>query len=174
MTQAVDDEFSEFVRQTSGRLLATAYVLTGDRGRAEDLTQTAYAKTYVAWSRIRGDDAYGFVRKVLVNSNIDWWRRRSRQILSVRLPDTEVQPDHAGQVADRHAIAAALSTLGRRERAVVVLRYYSDLSEVEVAATLGITVGTVKSAASRALAKLRAHSSASQLGVSASHTGDSR
>jgi RNA polymerase sigma-70 factor (sigma-E family) len=174
MTQAVDEEFSEFVRQTSGRLLATAYALTGDRGRAEDLTQTAYAKTYVAWSRIRGDDAYGFVRKVLVNSNIDWWRRRSRQERPVLLPEAAMHPDHAGQVADRHAIAAALRVLGRRERAVVVLRYYSDLSEAEVAATLGIAVGTVKSAASRALAKLRAHSASSQPGITTGQPGDSR
>ena len=95
------------------------------------------------------------------------------------LPDTAVHPDHAGQVVDRQAIVAALSQLGRRERAVVVLRYYNDMSEAEVAETLGITVGTVKSASSRALAKLRAHSSSTQLGtagdgVPAGRTGDSR
>jgi RNA polymerase sigma-70 factor (sigma-E family) len=130
----------------------------------------AYAKTYVAWGRIRADDAYVFTRKVLVNLNIDWWRRKWRHEQPVGiLPQAPEQPDHAGQVADRRAIIAALSTLGRRERAVVVLRYYNDMSEAEVADTLGISIGTVKSQASRALAKLRAHSVSENV-----PTGDSR
>lgn len=150
------EEFSEFFRQTSGRLLATAYLLTGDRHRAEDLAQTAYAKTYASWSRVRRADAYAFTRKVLVNTSIDLWRLRSSSEQTMdTVPELEDQFDHAAAVADREAVTAALTKLTRRERAVVVLRYYADASEAEVASTLKISAGTVKSTVFRALAKLR-------------------
>jgi RNA polymerase sigma-70 factor (sigma-E family) len=150
------DDFTDFVRAASGSLLHTGWLLTGDRHRAEDLVQAALARTYVAWPRVRRDDATAYARRVLVNLHTDWWRRRPWRERPVDpLPDRQAADDGAARADQRDALARALARLGRRERAVVVLRYYADLPEAEVANLLGITAGTVKSAASRALAKLR-------------------
>jgi RNA polymerase sigma-70 factor (sigma-E family) len=150
-----DDEFAEFARGSYSGLRHAAWLLTGDRHAAEDAVQTALVRTYAAWSRVRRDDAYAYARKVLVNHVTDRWRRRLREYPAAELPDHAAGDDPADEVALRHWVTAALATLTARERAVVVLRYLFDLPEATVARDLGVTLGTVKSTSSRALAKLR-------------------
>lgn len=153
---AYAEDFPDFVRSASGSLLHTAWLLTGDRHRAEDLVQGALVRTYAAWGRVRAEDATAYARRVLVNAHTDWWRRRPwrEEPSGDALPEAP-GPDPAGRADDRDALIRALAALGRRERAIVVLRYYADLDVETVADLLGVTAGTVKSASSRALAKLR-------------------
>jgi RNA polymerase sigma-70 factor (sigma-E family) len=159
-------DFTDFVRASSGSLLHTAWLLTGDRHRAEDLVQTALIRTYGAWARVRRDDALAYARRVLVNLHTDWWRRRPwREQPAEVLPERAAAVDPVAQADQRYALVRALAALGRRERAVVVLRYYADLPEAEVAELLGISAGGVKSAASRALVKLRVSAELSDLPV---------
>ncbi len=150
-----DEEFAEFMQGNLQRLCRVAYLLTGDRGRAEELAQEAFARTYRAWRRVRTDDSYAYTRRVLVNLHTDWWRRRWRERSVAEVPDRVAPGDSATVTADRDALVRAVAGLTRRERAVIVLRFYLDLSEAQVAADLGISVGTVKSTSSRALKKLR-------------------
>lgn len=151
-----DRAFTAFVTENYPRLLHTADLLTGDRGRAEDLVQTVLARAYTRWARIRQDDPVGYVRACLVNAHTDWWRRRSSWERPVAAPaDRLVVVDPASRVAGRDAVQRALAPLTRRERTVVVLRFYEDLTVPEIADTLGIPAGTVKSTCARALAKLR-------------------
>ena len=146
--------FDEFVATRSAALLRTAYLLTGDHGLAEDLLQTALAKCWFAWERIDGPPE-PYVRRVLATTYATWWRRRWRgERPTGELPDRG-DPAATAPVDDRDALWRALDTLPRRQRAVVVLRYYEDLSEAETAAALGISTGTVKSQAAKALAALR-------------------
>jgi RNA polymerase sigma-70 factor (sigma-E family) len=147
------DSFDAFVLARSGRLLRTAYLLTQDYALAEDLLQTALAKVWFAWSRIDGGDPEPYVRKVLVNTYSTWWRRRwNGEQPTEELPES-AGPD--GLAAERTDLWRALRQLPRRQRAVVVLRYYEDLSEAETARILGCSAGTVKSQTSKAFAKLR-------------------
>ncbi|MDT7572653.1 MAG: hypothetical protein QOE05_2827 [Actinomycetota bacterium] len=149
--------FNAFVSARSRHLLQTAYLLTGDRHRAEDLLQTALTRAYLRWDRIESEDPEGYVRRTLANAHIDWWRRKPwREEPTAELPET-AGPDQAAAYDVRNAVLSALAGLSRRQRAVVVLRYYEDLSEAEIAAILGCSPGTVKSAASRAMSKLREH-----------------
>lgn len=150
-----DEEFAEFVRTTSARLTHAAYLLTGDRHQAEDAAQTAYTRTYAAWSRVRHKDAYGYARTVLVNHVIDGWRRPIREYATEAMPERPDRHDVSRAVAERAWLTAALKSLTDRERTVVVLRHFFDLAEADVARELGVSVGTVKSTNSRALAKLR-------------------
>lgn len=155
-----DAEFTAFVHAQGTSLSRAAYYLCGDEHRAQDLVQVALTKTYVAWSTARRTNPYSYARRVLVNSNIDSWRRRRwreapADDLAVH-PGPSV-PDLTGQVADRQLLVAALLALTPRERAVLVLRFYEDLSERDTAQVLDVGVGTVKSTSSRALAKLRLH-----------------
>lgn len=154
---AYAEDFPDFVRSASGSLLHTAWLLTGDRHRAEDLVQNALVRTYAAWGRVRCEDATAYARRVLVNAHTDWWRRRSwrEEPAGGTLPEPSAGTDAADALDDRDALIRALAALGRRERTVVVLRYYADLDVGTVADLLGVSTGTVKSAASRALAKLR-------------------
>lgn len=149
--------FRDYVAARSPALLRTAYLLTGNRADAEDLLQTALAKTYLAWDRIREREAVdGYVRRVMVNTRTSWWRRRRVDERPTNvLPERRTERDAADDLALRDALWAALATLPKRQRAIVVLRYYEDLSEAETADLLGISVGTVKSTTSRALVKLR-------------------
>ncbi len=143
----------------SSALLRTATLLTDDRGRAEDLLQQALERLVRHWHRIDGDPE-GWVRRTLVNLSTDRWRhlaRRPREV-GVPLPDRASSGDAHGAVEDRYDLVAALGALTARQRAVLVLRYFDDLSEPQVAALLGCSVGTVKSTTSRALARLRASS----------------
>lgn len=148
--------FDEFVAARSTALLRTAYLLTRDRGLAEDLLQTSLAKAWFSWGGIEGrPEAY--VRKILVNTYATWWRRRwNGEEPSDELPESGVERSgESARVDDRADLWHALGQLPKRQRAVVVLRYYEDLSEAETAELLGCSVGTVKSQASKALAKLR-------------------
>ncbi|HET7734849.1 MAG TPA: SigE family RNA polymerase sigma factor [Nocardioidaceae bacterium] len=145
-------DFDEFVAARSTALLRTAYLLTRDHGRAEDLLQTALAKGWLAWSRIESDPE-SYVRKIMVNTYSTWWRRRWND----ERP-TEQLPDQGYADADttiRGDLWTALGNLPRGQRAVVVLRFFEDLTEAETARLLGCSVGTVKSQAARALARLR-------------------
>ena len=155
MRQEHDEAFSAFVAARSRHLLQAAHLLTGDRHRAEDLLQTALTRAYLRWDRIVDEDPEGYVRRTMVNAHIDWWRRKPwREESTAELPEVVVA-DAAPTTDVRSALLAALAGLSRRQRAVMVLRYYEDLSEAEIARTLGCSPGTVKSAASRAVAKLR-------------------
>jgi len=149
-------DFDAFVIGSSGRLLRVAQLLTGDHGRAEDLVQDAYARAFLRWDKIRADDPWAYVRRSVVNGYTDWWRRRPwREQPTDLLPEPTTQPDPTTGVADRDALMLALAQLTRRERAVVVLRFYQDLSEAQIADALGIAPGTVKSTNLRAMRKLR-------------------
>jgi len=153
------EDFARYVARRHTALLRTAYLLTGDRYAAEDLLQTALARTWLAWPRIRepaGVDTY--VRRVLVNTQRSCWRRRRVQELLVgSVPEREGGID---ATSDLHQVLwAALADLPRQQRATLVLRYYEDLSNAEIAEVLGVSAGTVKSNASRALAALRQRAS---------------
>jgi RNA polymerase sigma-70 factor (sigma-E family) len=153
-----DAEFEAYMIARQPSLLRTAYLLTGDRHTAEDLVQTALAKLYLSWDKVqRRELVDGYVRRILVNENNSLWRRawKRREIATDQLPDSAGvldRPDHG----ERSALWDFVQTLPRKQRAVVVLRYYEDLSEAEVADILGVSVGTVKSQASRAIASMRA------------------
>ncbi|MCO1595279.1 SigE family RNA polymerase sigma factor [Micromonospora sp. RHAY321] len=152
----LEEEFREFVAARSAALLRTAYLLAGDWATAEDLLQTALTKTYLAWKRLGGIEAVEpYARRVMVNTSTSWWRRRWHG----ERP-TEVLPERAGvdeiqQQLDRDLLWRHLRELPNRQRAVLVLRYYEDMSEAQTAAMLDISPGTVKSQASRALSTLR-------------------
>ncbi len=149
---SAEHSFDEYVAARYPALLRTAYLLTGNHHDAEDLVQTALVKAVGAWRRIEGSpDAY--VRRILVNENVSRWRRhRGREVVVAATPDRPIEPSDPD---DAIALRAALAALAPRQRAVVVLRYYEDLTERETADVLGIAVGTVKSQARDALARLR-------------------
>ncbi|MEW2376488.1 SigE family RNA polymerase sigma factor [Micromonospora sp. NPDC047812] len=152
----LEEEFRDFVAARSGALLRTAYLLSGDWATAEDLLQTALTKTYLAWKRLGGIEAIEpYARRVMINTSTSWWRRRWHG----ERP-TDVLPERAGideieQQLDRDLLWRHLSALPSRQRAVLVLRFYEDMSEAQTAALLGISPGTVKSQTSRALGTLR-------------------
>ncbi|WAZ21610.1 SigE family RNA polymerase sigma factor [Streptomyces cinnabarinus] len=154
-----EDRFQEFVRARWSHLVRTAYLLTGDAHHAEDLTQTALAKAYRSWRRVaRSDNPEAYVRRMLVSCNSDRFRkRRVREALTAAPPERAGRDEAYAWADARSALLPALAELPPRQRAVVVLRYWEDLSEAEVADTLGCSPGTVKSQASKGLAKLRAH-----------------
>ncbi|MFU8870780.1 SigE family RNA polymerase sigma factor [Micromonospora sp. SL4-19] len=147
--------FDDFVVSRSPRLLRTAYLLTRDWASAEDLLQTALARAWEAWRRIDGDPE-PYVRRIIVNAYASSWRRRWRgELPTADLPEVAVEADPHIGLDDRDRLWRALGRLPRRQRAVLVLRYFEDLSEAEIADVLGCSIGTVKSQASRAVAKLR-------------------
>lgn len=151
-----DKEVTAFVRARYGSLLRTAFLLCGDRGKAEDLVQTTLAKTVVAWSRLqRSDGVDHYVQRVLVNTFVTSRRRRSWwEQPSGRLVESPARDEYAG-VEQRDLLRRALDGLPARQRAAVVLRFYEDLSERDTARALGCSVGTVKSLSSRGLRNLR-------------------
>ena len=151
-----DDEFREFVDSSYARLLRTAFLLTGDRWAAEDLTQSALTKTYFAWRRIEDTDkAEAYTRTAMVRLAVRWRRRRwSGERPTATLPESPTA-DRTAEVALADAAHRALAVLPAGQRAVLVLRYFHDCSEAEIAAALSCSVGTVKSRASRALETLR-------------------
>lgn len=151
-----DPEFRDYVRTRRQSLLRTAYLLTGNLADAEDLVQSALAKTYLAWDRIEDRGALdGYVRRAIVNTHISSWRRRRLQEYPTdELPDQAVA-DHATSSDLQETLRRAVGRLPRRMRAVVMLRYYEDMTEAEVAEALGVSLGTVKSTVARAVAKLR-------------------
>lgn len=157
MNAQAKEDFRSYVAARSPALLRTAYALTGNRADAEDLLQTALAKTYLSWGRIREREAVdGYVRRVMVNTSTSWWRRRRvDERPTDTVPERASGRDAAADVDLHDALWSAMADLPKRQRAMVVLRYYEDLSEAETAAVMGVSVGTVKSATSRALARLR-------------------
>lgn len=150
----VDAEFADFVRSSSAELGRVAWFLTGDRARAEDLLQHAYVRTWTHWRKVRDGNPLGYTRRALANARIDAWRLARREVLTDRVPEGGV-PSGAAAADDRDQLVRALRTLPPSQRRVVVLRHLAHLSEREVADELGVSVGTVKSSASRGLARLR-------------------
>ncbi|MFF6781118.1 SigE family RNA polymerase sigma factor [Streptomyces sp. NPDC012510] len=154
------DDFAAYATAAWPGLLRTAHMLTGDFHEAEDLVQTTLAKVYARWPRIPRDDVDFYVRRSLVNNNISRVRkRRVAHLLTPFLPERvhERQAGHADSVAQRAAVTEALAALTARQRSVLVLRYWEDLSENEIAQLLGCSLGTVKTHARRGLQALRAH-----------------
>ncbi len=149
-------EFAAFVAASGARLLRLAVGLTGDRGLAEDLLQEALAKVYLRWGRIAdAGAAEAYTRRVLVTTNVSMWRRRRvAEAPTGSLPDT-VGTDVYADVDRRDELWSALAVLGRKQRAVVVLRYFEDRDDAEIATLLGCSTATVRSQTARALARLR-------------------
>lgn len=147
--------FDEFVAARGQAMQRFGYLLTSDWALAEDLVQTALARAYPRWSRINSDDPEAYVRKAMVNTWSSWWRRRWRgEVPTESLPDVAAGDQYA-DVDRRHAVMGALAGLPPRQRLVLVLRYHEDLPEQQVADLLGVSVGTIKSQAAKALTKLR-------------------
>jgi len=149
-----DVGFEQFVAARSAALLRTAYLLTRDHALAEDLLQTALTKAWFAWSRVEGNpDAY--VRRIVVTTYSTWWRRKwNGEHATDELPEAGAG-QFAEDSADSHDLWTAVGRLPRRQRTVIVLRYFEDLTEAETARLMGCSVGTVKSQTSKAMASLR-------------------
>jgi RNA polymerase sigma-70 factor (sigma-E family) len=144
------ESFDTFVRARLPHLLGFGRALTGSEHAAADLVQDALERTLVRWSKVTADDPEGYVRRAMVNRSISVWRKLGRERL------TDEVPQHAYDDAyEDRTLLDALRQLPPRQRAVVALRYYDDLTEAQTAAVLGCSVGTVKSQASAAMAKLR-------------------
>jgi RNA polymerase sigma-70 factor (sigma-E family) len=149
-------DFAAFMSAHQRNLQRTAWLLTGNWDTAEDLVQTVLAKTWRHWARVcAADEPAAYVRRTLVNAFISDWRRRWRgERPTEELPDTALSDD-ADDVTLRLSLQQALARLPRRQRAVLVLRYFQDLTEPQVAESLGCAVGTVKSTGAKALEHLR-------------------
>lgn len=155
-----DAEFTAFVEQAGPELLRFAWFLTGDVHAAQDLVQGALLRTYRAWRRIDPPRAVAYTRRIMVNLSRQEWRRGGggRVLIGERTGDLlPPAPDHADAAGEQDRLVRGLRQLPLRQRTVVVLRYYCDLSEQQCADELGISTGAVKSAASRGLARLREH-----------------
>jgi RNA polymerase sigma-70 factor (sigma-E family) len=153
---SIEADFRQFVSARSAALLRTAYLLVGDWAHAEDVLQTALTKTYIAWRRLGEIEAVeAYARRVLVTTATSWWRRRWHgERPTAVLPD-RAAPDPTQAQVERQALWRHVLSLPPRQRAVLVLRFYEDLTEAETARVLGITVGTVKSQCARAIVALR-------------------
>jgi len=157
----LDGEFREFMHARWPVMVRLAYGLTGDQGHAEDVAQAAFTRAYASWPRVRrAGDPEAYVRQIVINQNRNRFRKhRVAERLTGSPPESGfavvAAADATRDYDDRSALIAALQRLGPRQRAVVVLRYWMDLTEHETAAALNCSVGTVKSQASRALATLR-------------------
>lgn len=156
---AEDAEFTSFVASATPELSRIAWYLSGDTERAKELVQALLVKTYLAWPRVRHGEAVAYTRRVMVNHRTDQWRHGRREVLYAD-PAVQGGPESSCPM-DRSDLVGSLVTqlwaLPVKQRRVVVLRYYCDLSERDVAQELGISVGAVKSAAARGLAALRKH-----------------
>ncbi|MDQ4111791.1 MAG: SigE family RNA polymerase sigma factor [Actinomycetota bacterium] len=154
----MDTDFDEYVVTRSGALLRLAYLLTGDGHRAEDLVQDTLERLCRRWSRMTHVvDPHAYARKILLNQHLSWRRKRaSSELVVADLPERSGE-DETEAVGVRHLLWQRIGALPPRQRAVVVLRYYEDLSDADIAEALGISAGTVRSTAMRALIKLRSH-----------------
>ncbi|HEY3514794.1 MULTISPECIES: SigE family RNA polymerase sigma factor [Kribbella] len=152
-----DREFAEFVEETSTALRRTAFLVVGDRHRADDIVQDAFYKLYLAWPKVRrAGNPFAYARRVVVNAAYDGGRRPWRREVAIAdLPDRTEPDDFTAGHAERDEVLEVLRSLGPRQRACVVLRYYEDLSVEQTAEILGCSEGTVKSQASRGLETLR-------------------
>lgn len=151
MNREARESFTAFVSARSGALIRTAYVLAGDQHAAEDLLQSALAKTAARWGHVRGNPE-GYVRRAMYNEQVTRWRRRRRESVVAQPPDL---PAAGPDVDLRVTLERALLALPPRKRAVLVLRYYEDLPERDIAQIMGCSVGTVRSQTHRAIARLR-------------------
>ncbi|HEY2670406.1 MAG TPA: SigE family RNA polymerase sigma factor [Rugosimonospora sp.] len=152
----IEREFRAFVTERSSALLRTAYLLAGDWATAEDLLQISLTKTYLAWRRLGEiESVESYTRRVLVNTATSWWRRRWHGERPTEVLPDRPEPDRIDERIERDRLWRHVSTLPARQRAVLVLRFYEDLSEAETARLLDISTGTVKSQCARALAALR-------------------
>jgi RNA polymerase sigma-70 factor (sigma-E family) len=149
------DDFEAYVAAAWPRLLRSAWLLTGDWHKAEDLVQTVLARVYDRWGRIRDGAPDAYLRKMLATTYLSWWRRRWRGELPSAEPPERGQFDIGDDVDLRAVLAQALRSLPRQQRAVLMLRYHADLTEAATAEALGIGVGTVKSYHARAIVALR-------------------
>ena len=153
--------FREYVEARSPALLRTAWMLTGDRAAAEDLLQTALARTWPHWDRVADGQPDAYVRKVMVRVNASWRARHWNRELpapdaDLHAHDRDLADGHdPARIDDRLVLSRALMTLPVRQRQVVVLRFFDDLSVDAVADAMGCTAGTVKSQSAKGLAKLR-------------------
>jgi RNA polymerase sigma-70 factor (sigma-E family) len=156
-------EFAPFVRANTPALLRTAYLLTGSASAAEELVQDTFARLYPKWARIEAAEVpLAYVRRAMTNGFINHQRRAGRREFAVEsVPELADRWDAAAQLADRDEVWTLLRTLPDRQRAALVLRYFHDLPDEEIASTLDCRVGTVRSLISRGLAALRAASGAS-------------
>jgi RNA polymerase sigma-70 factor (sigma-E family) len=151
-------EFTVFAQVSTPALYRIAYLLCGDQHRAQDLVQLALERTFKAWKKVGDGDPFAYARRVLATARIDTWRRTKRETLSDDSASSAPQrsaPASDSGLGDRDRLVRALMQLPVKQRRVVVLRYLLDRSEADTAAELGISAGTVKSTASRALARLR-------------------
>lgn len=159
MRQSEREEFDAFVVGAWARLFRTAHALTGNRQDAEDMLQNAFVKAYSNWRKVRrADSPEAYVHRIVTNETISAWRRRWRQVerSTDTLPETR-SDGPADAVSSRATMWSAIQDLPPRQRAIVVLRYYEDLSERDIAQVLGVSPGTVKSQARTALRSLRRH-----------------
>jgi RNA polymerase sigma-70 factor (sigma-E family) len=143
--------FSEWVAGHQRQLLRSAYLLSGDLHRAQDLVQEALVKVALRWSRLRDGNPTAYARTIIVRDNISWWRRQRETPSEPRAELSAVSSDPTTAMV----VQRSLARLAPRQRAVLVLRHFDDLTERETAEVLGITVGTVKSTNAAALARLR-------------------
>ncbi len=160
MRPDLEAEFEDFVAGVSPRLFRAAYAITRDHHLAEDAVQSALGKAYARWSRVsRSEQPEAYVRRMVVNEVLSWRRRKASTEVPTDVPPVDdprrAPAPHDTLLADSDAMWQALGRLAPRQRAVVVLRYYEHLSEVEIAETLGVRPGTVKSQCAAALARLR-------------------
>ena len=157
MSTRPEDEMRDFVAARGQALLRTAYLLTGDRQLAEDLVQAALEKVFRRWGTIRvAAAAEAYVRRTMYREQVSVWRRRRvPELLARSVPEPRRAADAGDRVEDRLLLQAALHELPPGQRTVIVLRYFEDLTEQQVADVLGLSVGTVKSQAHKALARLR-------------------
>lgn len=148
----LDEEFAEFARGAAPRLLKAAWLICGDPHQAEDLVQSAMVKVYLRWTRLREGSPLAYARRCLLTTHIDTHRRTGRETTFAETPEVGSWDPSWD---DTDEVVRLLATLPLRERQVVVMRHYAGLPEAHVAELLGISVGTVKSSASRGLARLR-------------------
>lgn len=160
-TRTRDEEFTDFVREARATLMRSAVLIAGSRSAGEDLVQEALVRAYVRWGSIEKATAVAYIRRIMVNLATDQFRRRKHEPVSVDLDgdrawaEAPASTNGCRAVDDRSDIVGRLRVLNARERAIVVMRYYFDLSEQQAAEELGVSVGTIKSTCSRALAKMR-------------------
>lgn len=158
MQDSDEERFTEFVRASSASLFRTAYLMTGDYQRAEDVLQSALVRVYQRWHRVASmAEPEAYARKVVVSQAASWWRKRSSHESPLVLRDEPSWDGRLEDVPEHERVWQAVLSLPRRQRAVTVLRYYEDMSEARIAETLGMAPGTVKShshAAGRRLAEL--------------------
>ncbi len=149
-------DFDSYVKTAWPRLLRSAWMLTGDWHRAEDLVQTVLTRAYGRWARLRDDAPDAYLRRMLATTYLSWWRRKWRGEMSFAVLPEQAHVDTYGEPDLRSALAKVLAGLPRQQRAVLMLRFHADLTEAATAQALGISIGTVKSYTARALANLRA------------------